>query len=551
MTMLEIRLRGGTAQMVPLSRRPIKLGRSESCDVVLRDDGEISREHVEVWLDERGRVMVTDLRSKNGTRVDDGDVFRDATRQAQRVIFVGDHELRIAPDGGPAHADGSGSAVFMADAPSTATTTQYFPSTRKLDLNLQRLQLLMSLTERLGGAFDRKQLLEQALNACCDALGFERGMIAVKTARGETELPVTRNIQRDENGVYRVSSTLVNRALIHGERAIVNNPATDLGNLSESMVRFPICSALCVPILNRDEILGVIYGDRTTQAATYRPEDVDFLAAIARQVGLGLANLRLVQEFARSQQIYAELQQARTIQKALLPARALRLGSISIEGFNEPSSAVGGDYFDYFPIANNKIGIVVADVVGHGLPAALIMANLQAAVHVAHSGDLPLAQLAERVNRLICRNTEPHVFITALIGTIDLQSGRIEYVSAGHPAPVLIGDRRSPKPDWENSLPLGIDPGERYEVRSIERNEHAGGVLLYTDGLTEAGDREGRMLGLEPVLATLRSIDSLSAGSILKAVRGVLKRHAEGAKLEDDMTLLAISFVDELHGATH
>lgn len=544
MPVLLIHRPDGNRATVELGHKPLRLGRAETCDIVLRDDSEVSREHVEVWLDDAGRVNVADLRSKNGTRVDDGELFRDASRIALRSIHVGDHRIEIVPRANAAAGPPRSAVRFAADVPSTGGTTQYFPSSRRLDLSQQRLTLLMNLNERISGTFERKQLLEQALDGICEALNFERGLIALRTQRGdETETPVTRNVQCDENGAYKISSTLINRALIHGERAIVNNPATDLvGNLSESLVRFPIQSALCVPILNRDEILGVIYGDRITQASTYKPEDVDFLAAIARQVGLGLANLRLFQEFARSQRMYAELQQARTIQRQLLPDGPLQIGSITAEGCNEPSSAVGGDYFDYFPLPHERMGFIIADVVGHGLPAALIMANLQAAVHVALSAEVSLTDLTTRVNRLVCRNTAPHVFITALLGTLDVHSGHLQYVSAGHPGPILLGDRRPPAADEQNSLPLGIEPQETYVVREIERDQHAGAVLFFTDGLIEASDRQGRLLGVEPVVESLRSLRDPNPAALLKAVRGVLRRHADGVPLTDDMTLLAIGF---------
>ena len=187
------------------------------------------------------------------------------------------------------------------EPPASMGGTRFIPSSQRLDLNQQRLDLIIGLAERLSGTFDRKQLLNQALDACCESLKFERGLIALKTPRGEPELPVTHNMQRDENGAYKVSRTLINRALIDGERAIVNNPATDLaGNISESLIRFPICSALCVPIQHRDEILGVIYGDQITTGTVYNDQDVDFFAAIAQQVGLGLANLRMMREHAHT-----------------------------------------------------------------------------------------------------------------------------------------------------------------------------------------------------------------------------------------------------------
>ena len=527
---------------VQITNRPIKIGRADTCDIVLRDDAEVSREHAEVSIDEQGRVAVIDKSSKNGTRVDEGVVFRDTRRIASHSLRIGEHLIQVlgAP---PPPSVPEPPVMFAPDEHTPSSDTQFFPSSRGLDLNQQRLSLLIQLSERIGGVFERKQLLEQALDACCEALGFERGLIALKTQRGDTELPVTRNIGRDETGAFKVSRTLINRALIEGERAIVNNPATDLagGNLSDSLVRFPICSALCVPILYRNEILGVLYGDRITQASTYQPGDVDFLAAIAQQVGNGLANLRLFQEHVRSQHVYAELEQARVIQRRLLPAAPLRIGQVTIEGYNQASSAVSGDYFDYFDLEDGRLGFIIADVTGHGLPAALMMANLQSAIRVALSADIAVPELATRVNKLICRNTASHVFITAILGTIDSRSGLVEYVGAGHPCPALLGGPAITIPENKNSLPLGVNRDETYEVMRIEPNDQISAILFYTDGLVEATGRDGRILGFEPIANALAKLSSFQPAAVIREAREVVRHHLGGLANMDDMTLLALS----------
>jgi sigma-B regulation protein RsbU (phosphoserine phosphatase) len=526
---------------VQMTNRPIKVGRADSCDIVLRDDAEVSREHAEICLDERGRVVVTDKASKNGTRVDEGVVFRDTSRVASHSLRVGEHLIQVLGAPPPPVAP-EPPVMFAPDEHTPSSDTQFFPSSRGLDLNQQRLSLLIQLSERIGGVFERKQLLEQALDACCEALGFERGLIALKTQRGDTELPVTHNVERDETGAFKVSRTLINRALVEGERAIVNNPATDLtgGNLSDSLVRFPICSALCVPILYRNEILGVLYGDRITQASTYQPADVDFLAAIAQQVGNGLANLRLFQEHVRSQRVYAELEQARLIQRQLLPSAPLQMGQVTIEGYNQASSAVSGDYFDYFDLEDGRVGFIIADVTGHGLPAALMMANLQSAIRVALSADIAVPELADRVNKLICRNTAAHVFITAILGTIDSRSGLVEYVGAGHPCPLLLEGGAVSTAEDKNSLPLGVNPDETYEVTPITPGDRVSAILFYTDGLVEATGRDGRILGLEPITDALAKLTSVQPATIIHTAREVVRRHLGGLANMDDMTLLAV-----------
>lgn len=537
---LVVRARDGSSTNIELAQRPVVLGRAASCDVVLCNDGGVSREHAAVWLDATGRVLVADKGSKNGTRVDGGGLFRNGTRTALRSIRIGEHEIELVslPR---SDSDTDSQVCFAPEVPAPVGDTRVFPSSKRLDLNQQRLALLMGLTERIGGTFDRTQLLEQALDACCAALGFERGLILTKAVRGETELPVARNVQRDDTGAYKISRTLINQALVHGERAVVNNPATDLvDNLSESLVRFPICSALCVPILHRDEILGVVYGDRITQASTYTPEDVDFLAAIAQQVGVGLANLKLFQEYVRAQKMYLELEQARTIQRRLLPDRPLRCGRVHLAGYNQPSSAVGGDYFDHFELGGERVGLIIADVTGHGLPAALMMANLQAATRVALTADVPLADVADRLNRLVYRNTDADVFITAILGRIDTDTGVLEFIGAGHPGPILLGRRGVTHMETDNSLPFGVQADDDYRIQRIQPDQDLDAVLFFTDGLFEAEDPGGEMLGMPPLLAALSAVSDRSPGSVLRTTLDTVERHMADADALDDLTLLVV-----------
>ena len=534
---LLIRSTDGTVATMQLTDRPLRIGRSETCDIVLRNDGEVSREHAELWLAEDNRLMVADLNSKNGTRVDDAEVFRNCTRVAQKRVHVGEHVIEWRADG----REDETVVVFAPDANTGMGGTRFFPSSQRLDLSQQRLDLLISLAERLSGTFDRKQLLNQALDACCETLKFERGLIALKTPRGEPDLPVTRNLKRDENGAYQVSRTLINRALVDGERAIVNNPATDLaGNISESLIRFPICSALCVPIRHRGEILGVIYGDQITTGAVYSDPDVDFFAAIAQQVGLGLANLRMMQERARTEQIMAELQHARTIQRMLLPPAPLTNRRITVEGFNEPCSAVSGDYFDFFELSDDKIGIIIADVTGHGLPAALLMANLQAAVRVAMGRDTPLPELASRINRLICRNTASETFITAILASVIASTGEIELVNAGHPGPLLFGGSVRVFSSEHSSLPLGIDPDEQFEVQRIAPPDYDDAILFFTDGMNEAAGEDSSLLGISPVIEAIAELPRRTTSAMIRTARSVVRSHLQGAANNDDMTFLAL-----------
>jgi phosphoserine phosphatase RsbU/P len=168
------------------------------------------------------------------------------------------------------------------------------------------------------------------------------------------------------------------------------------------------------------------------------------------------------------------------------------------------------------------------------------MANLQAAVHVALSADMHLPDLAARINRLVCRNTASNVFITAILGTLDTNTGMIEYVSAGHPAPIVLDRHGARVPDHENSLPLGIEPAEHYEVWRIEPTEKPRAVLFYTDGLYEAAAPGGKMLTLEPVKHALSTLSDSTPDAVMSTVLSVVRDHLAAGVNADDMTLMAL-----------
>ncbi len=257
---------------------------------------------------------------------------------------------------------------------------------------------------------------------------------------------------------------------------------------------------------------------------------------------MGLSNLRLFERYLDMQRMVAELRQARAIQQRLLPAESLTAGRVIVAGYNEPSSAVGGDYFDYVPLADGRIGLVIADVTGHGLPAALMMANFQAAVHVALTDDSPLPAVAARLNRLICRNTATSVFITAIFGRLDPRTGLVEYVNAGHPAPLLLRhDRIEELPDGQ-ALPLGIEPDEQYSVQAIEPAADLEAALLYTDGLIEAPNATGALLNLPPLVAALERTRPRTVDTLLHASLTVVNDHLGNSKNPDDLTILALQY---------
>ena len=229
-----------------------------------------------------------------------------------------------------------------------------------------------------------------------------------------------------------------------------------------------------------------------------------------------------------------------TQQLGLLPKDLPDVPGFEIAGWSKPADETGGDYFDWLTLPDGRTIISIADVTGHGLPAALLMANLQAAVRVAMGRDTPLPELASRINRLICRNTASETFITAILASVIASTGEIELVNAGHPGPLLFGESVRVFSSEHSSLPLGIEPDEQFEVQRIAPPDYDDAILFFTDGMNEAAGEDSSLLGISPVIEAISELPQRTTSAMIRTARSVVRSHLQGAANNDDMTFLAL-----------
>jgi len=390
---LTVTLSDGTASRYALCETPIVVGRDATCEACI-DDPSASRRHARFLKTPEGFV-VEDLGSKNGTLINDIPRSAHTLRHDDRVLIGS--TLIVFHD----HEQQARSEVVIADEDEpTSHATRYVSKNRELLLPQRRLQMIYDLSQKLTTLQDRDELLQGALKICFDMLHFERGAIGVRPDKGKgLDWPTIQNL-RGEGGELRISRTLLNRALEHGERAIFTEDDAGAADPTVSMVQQGIRSAMCVPLTHNDEILGVVYGDRTSTSTRYTEEDIDFFAGIAKQVSIGLINCRLVEEQKAMVQLRHEIELARNIQTGLFPVRLPNRANLKVAATNEPGNRVSGDYYDVFEAADGRCWCLIADVTGEGIAAALLMANLQAAVHMSIEGATDPGALLSKWNRL-------------------------------------------------------------------------------------------------------------------------------------------------------
>jgi FixJ family two-component response regulator len=305
----------------------------------------------------------------------------------------------------------------------------------------------------------------------------------------------------------------------------------DLPDQEKEKLRLAQCTLL-IPLRIKGELAGFIgVGDKLS-ADAYDEEEMRFLNLTVDRIGIGIENLRA----RRQEREYAE---AHEIQRGLLPKQIPQVRAHEISGGWQPASAVGGDYFDALKFSESTVALCIADVSGKGMPAALLMSNLQAAVKAFASESLPPKELCTKVNRVICSNIATDRFITFFYCLHDAEKKRLVYTNAGHNAPILMKRNGSHVRLREGGTVLGVIADWSYEQSEIEFV--AGDrLLLFTDGVTEVRNSEGEEFGDFRLIDLLKRIRHLGAGDLQARVMSTVAEFS-GGEFQDDATLIVMS----------
>lgn len=534
MAELIITLPDGRKVRHTLRNKPEVIGRDAACDIPL-DDPSASRRHARFSPTPHG-YTVEDLGSKNGTLVNEVPCTSKTLADGDQVQIGA--AVAVFSSESPSSV---GSVIIAEDDITASHATRYVSSEKRLLIPQQRLQMIYELSGRLTTLQSQDSLFDNAMDICFETLHFERGAIGIRRRdQRSVDWPVVRNL-RGAEGEITLSRTLLNRALEHGERAIFTDDGSATADPTVSMVQQGIRSAMCVPLIHQDETLGVIYGDRISTSTYYSDEDIDFLAGIAQQVSIGLINNRLMDDQRQMVRLNHELDLARSIQTGLLPASLPQRKDFRAAAINDPGDRISGDYYDVIERPDGRVWCLIADVTGEGVPAALLMANLQAAVRATIDEADDPGSLLERWNLLICHNTAPSKFITCLLALIDPKEHSIRFASAGHFPPLILrASTESPEDlGGECGFPLGVVEEADYVTTSAELGSEPFTFFGFTDGVVEAMDASEHIFGAERLTEILREHRALDPQPLVKQVRRTVAKFVGGAPQSDDITIFA------------
>ncbi len=548
------------------------LGRQPGCDVLI-DVGAVSRRHAKV-LREGQDYYVEDLQSRNGTYLNDDKLeYRRLLKHGDEVrvcdvefIFQLDPPPKdrdgktdsFAP-GGTAGlspgveglAEGSHCSSFLIDDADTANSSSTIMS--KVDVTSTargvhvtataeaRLKALVEITQSMGRALALDEVLPKVLSSLFKIfMQADRGFIVLETPDGKLA-PRWAQARRGDSESIRISRTIIRQVMDTKEAILSADAASDSRfEMSQSIADFRIRSMMCAPLIGADgRAFGALQIDTLDQRSRFTREDLEVLAGVAAQAAIAIENAQLHDQALARKELERDLELARQVQRGFLPSAKPGVNGYVFYNYYQPAHHVGGDYFDYVQLPDGRLAIIVADVVGHGVAAALLMAKLATEMRFSLATHHEPAKALASVNDHISRLELHERMITLVMCVLDPEKHDVTMVSAGHMPPIVrsVNGQVHDVGDEAVGLPLGVIEGMEYDQYrfTLKPGEI---VTLYTDGINEAMNTDDAEYGIAR-LKDMLSGPAPSIETLGETLVADVRRHMGARAQYDDMCLVA------------
>ena len=544
---LEVLSPDGTKQVVQLNQFPFCFGRGEAGNQLALNDRRISRQCAAIILD--GENYVLEDRGQhlgifvNGEKVDrrrlaNGDIITFPHSDSYEITF------RAAESGASIRE----MMTMIGNLPESDTKTAGAGGT------LGRLNLLLEASMLLHSRLPLDSVLATMLDHAISVMDADRGLLLEPDA-GSLRARLARGRKQTQLSLegFAPSQTALRMALDKQASTITQDLSeADAGlQAAQSIVAQQLRSIVVIPLYaiprtgsqesnatKRGEFLGILYLDSRRPAA-FSKVDRQILDALAVQAATILDNARMVELERQRQRLEQEVNIARDIQQALLPRGFRDFPNMAVAGVNIPCLAVGGDYFDVFQMGGGRTAFLIADVSGKGLGAALLTTMLQGALTGLALGADP-APTFRHLNTFLTEHAEVGRYATVFFGILE-PSGRLGYINAGHPSPLLLRKGEITEAFTEGSCPVGLLPEIDYAMAHMQLQPDDT-LVLFSDGVTEAVDVRQEMYGVSRLRDVLAGKHEAPLEHLQQNVLKSLEDFGRGASQADDITLMLVRY---------
>ena len=389
------------------------------------------------------------------------------------------------------------------------------------------------------------ELLDNIMDLICENLPMDRGILMLKEGNPPQFIPKVVRINNDslKDRKIQVSQSIINMAVSKNSSVLTSDAQADTRfKAQESILKFNIHSAMCVPLWNNKEIIGIIYSDRISLMEQFSDDDLKLLTLLSNLAAVKIENAKLIVQSIEKEKMEKELDLAAKIQEDFLPKESPESKNFDIVGSNIPCYQVGGDYYDFITIDPSRLGVVVADVSGKGVGASLLMASLRAALHSELYPKYKIEEMAAKLNNFVHRSSSPNSFITFFYSELNNKTGEFKYINAGHNPPLVIDKKGKIQRLESCGLCLGMFPSTSYEASKVTLDV-GDKAILFTDGITESRNKDNKDFDEEGLIKLIQKHSKLSAKKLLEKINEEVDSFISGAERMDDMTIVIIQKV--------
>ena len=414
--------------------------------------------------------------------------------------------------------------------------------TLRLQRAVEELGILNEIAMAINSTLASDRIFDLIIQRCVHHLRAEQGAVLLLEER-KTARPFQTICRVGDTGhqrlPFRLDSQLSGWMLKNRSPLLINDLHSDRRFTTSAGDLFPVHSLLCVPMVCKGKMTGLLAVFNKKTAGGFSADDQRLLAIIASESAQVIENARLAEKEKALLHVQEELRLAYEIQTNLLPKEAPQLCGYDIAGKNTPAKEVGGDYFDFLAVEEHRLAFCLGDVSGKGLPAAMLMANLQAAVRSQAMAGTSLTSCLERANALLFRNTSPEKFATLFFGCLDAASHILHYCNAGHNHPFLIKNEKKTLRLSAGGLALGCFESFPFEESRVALNP-GDELIVFSDGISEAVNGAGAEFSEARICELSAANREMPAAALIETIFAAVGEHARNQPQMDDMTMVVV-----------
>ena len=412
---------------------------------------------------------------------------------------------------------------------------------KRLRRAVDELSIINEVASAVTSTWSLDEIVNSIVQKCVKHLNVEQGAVLLFDKQEDSTALKTMVRRLDSNVAtipYRLGDQLSGWMLKNQAPLLIDDLAADERFRISEEVDSSIRSLMCVPLRLKARMIGVLTVFNKQSGETFTESNQRLLTIIAAQSAQVIENARLYEEEKALQLMQQEMEMARSIQANLLPKAQPSIPGYDIAGMSVSAANVGGDYYDFLP-SEDRLVICLGDVSGKGMPASLLMANMQATIRGQNLVSSSASECMSRSNRLMFQSTDSAKFVTFFYAVLDIAGRTLEYSNAGHNPPILFSGDRDPQRLETGGPVLGVLPDFPYEQTAVELNP-GDLLLIFSDGFSEAMNLRLEEFGEDQLVSLAVENHSDSAADLMEKISQAVVAHTGKAPQTDDMTIIAV-----------